>query len=222
MRYAIVTSAVLLAATPTVAQDMGGFARQEQLDQLSADLRDTATGLKSAMETAQTSMEALSDDASVSDKEQQIRAYFDSLESQTEDIITKVSSNSDFMDALDDARQRINTLISRNELRPAGSNNTSRDARLADLQRLKAEFDEQYEELQSAEKRINNSIVRNQQIERELIADARVKSVEQLVNDLRVVTSGITDMVDTLDQIGESAQSSSADMDANVETLSQN
>lgn len=222
MRNAIVISAILLTVTPAMAQEMGGFARQEQLDQLSADLRDTATGLKSAMETAQTSMEALSDDASVSEKEQQIRTYFDSLEAQTENIITKVSSNSDFMDALDDARQRINTLISRNELRPADSNNTSRDARLADLQRLKAEFDEQYEELQSAEKRINNSIVRNQQIERELIADARVMSVEQVVDNLRVVTSGITDMVDTLDQIGEAAQSSSADMDANVETLSQN
>lgn len=192
--------ACLIAASgfgPVLAQD--GFARQGQLQELSADLSGISNRVQMSVDQTMMSMQNLQDysgDALTS----QAFAILDSIEAETREVIDKIKVTSPFMSALDDARANVLVLLRKNERDPPSP---SRDARIATLTSSLASIEEQSKQILASEGTLTSLLSDHAQLRAELIRNGEVRAVQAFVNDLSTLTDGLEQMAVVLSEISQ-------------------
>lgn len=190
----LILVAVFLSGTVVQAQ---GIVREDQLEKLRGELGDVSTRVNASLTKTAVSMEELNN----LDKNEQTNVAFallDSIEVETRIILDKVKLNSPFMDALDDARARVVTILRKHEREPQSPN---RDARIARLTVALEDLETQYREIQAVEKSITRQLSDQALIRREIQLDGEVEAVEQFVANLSNLTAELLNMTDVLAQV---------------------
>lgn len=194
---AIVAVLASLGTTPVFAQD--GFARQEQLQELGADLSGISARVQSSVDQTMQSMENLQS-TSQDDRTNQAFAILDTIETETRQVIGKISVTSPFMSALDDARASVLVLLRKNERDPPSP---SRDARIAALTNSLSSIDAQSAQIIAAEGTLNSLLAEHALLRAELIRNGEVRAVQAFVDDLSTLTDGLEEMASVLSEISE-------------------
>ncbi|WP_055687778.1 hypothetical protein [Loktanella sp. 5RATIMAR09] len=184
-----------VATSPVFAQD--GFARQEQLQELGADLSGISARVQMSVDQTMSSMDNLAN-FSGSEQTDQAFAILDAIEAETREVIDKIKITSPFMSALDDARSNVLVLLRKNERDPASP---SRDARIAALTNALASIDEQTVQIQAAEGTLTSLLADHAVLRAELMANGAVDAVELFVSDLSSLTNGLEQMASVLSEI---------------------
>lgn len=187
-----------IATSPVVAQE--GFARQEQLQELVADLSGISARVQMSVDQTMLSMDNLAN-YSGSEQTDQAFAILDAIEAETREVIDKIKITSPFMSALDDARSNVLVLLRKNERDTASP---SRDARIATLTNSLASIDEQTVQIQAAEGTLSSLLGDHARLRAELLANGAVDAVELFVNDLSAMTNGLEQMASVLSEISAS------------------
>ena len=196
MQFIVVLLGIMSVATsPVVAQE--GFARQEQLQELGADLSGISARVQMSVDQTMSSMDNLAN-FSGSEQTDQAFAILDAIEAETREVIDKIKITSPFMSALDDARSNVLVLLRKNERDPASP---SRDARIAALTNALASIDEQTVQIQAAEGTLTSLLADHAVLRAELLANGAVDAVELFVNDLSSLTNGLEQMASVLSEI---------------------
>jgi hypothetical protein len=193
--FVALLATVYIAASPVLAQD--GFARQEQLQELGADLSGISARVQMSVDQTMSSMDNLAN-FSGSEQTDQAFAILDAIEAETREVIDKIKITSPFMSALDDARSNVLVLLRKNERDPASP---SRDARIAALTNALASIDEQTVQIQAAEGTLTSLLADHAVLRAELMANGAVDAVELFVSDLSSLTNGLEQMASVLSEI---------------------
>ena len=188
---------IVLAPLGAAAQD--GFARQDQLQELSADLSGISTRVQSSVDKTMASMQNLQD-YSGDEQTQQAFAILDTIEAETREVIDKIKITSPFMSALDDARATVLVLLRKNERDPPSP---SRDARIAGLTNALSSIEEQSQKILAAEGTLTSLLAEHAQMRAELIRNGEVRAVQTFVNDLSTLTDGLEQMATVLSEISQ-------------------
>lgn len=201
-RYAVLMfSLCMSAAYPAGAQQVTDFARSDQMAELQKQMESVSNDVRAQIAESQASMENLGT-SNKSEASFRINAYFDGIEQQARVVMGLVSMNGPYMDALDDTRTKIISMIGRFEQEAPSP---SRDARLARLQALKAEYEGLYEKVIQSDKQMSNLIVRTNQARGEILKDIQVDEIADVVAKLSKVSEGLGQMADLLDQVSKAA-----------------
>ena len=188
---------IVLAPLGAAAQD--GFARQDQLQELSADLSGISSRVQSSVDKTMASMQNLQD-YSGDEQTQQAFAILDTIEAETREVIDKIKITSPFMSALDDARATVLVLLRKNERDPPSP---SRDARIAGLTNALSSIEEQSQKILAAEGTLTSLLAEHAQMRAELIRNGEVRAVQTFVNDLSTLTDGLEQMATVLSEISQ-------------------
>lgn len=193
----VLCTTMSLAALPAIAQE--AFARQDQLQELSADLSGISTRVQSSVDQTISSMQNLQDYSGDALTDQAF-AMLDTIEGETREVIDKIKITSPFMSALDDARSTVLVLLRKNERDPPSP---SRDARIASLTNSLASIEEQSQQILAAEGNLTSLLAEHAQLRAELIRNGEVRAVQAFVSDLSTLTDGLEKMATVLSEISE-------------------
>jgi hypothetical protein len=197
----LLTLLCLTMAYPANGQQVADFARADQMVDLQKQMESVSNGVRTHIAESQASMANLG----TSDRSEasfRINAYFDGIEQQARVVMGLVSINGPYMDALDDTRTKIISMIGRFEQEAPSP---SRDARLARLQSLKAEYEGLYDKIIQSDKQMSSLIVRTNLARGEILKDIQVDEIADVVAKLSKVSEGLSQMADLLDQVSKSA-----------------
>lgn len=187
------------AVLPVQAQQVADFARADQVGDLQKQMEAVSSDLREHIATAQVSMASLGT-GSKSDAALKANAYFDVIDQQAKAVMNVVSPNGAFMDALDDTRTKIISMIGRFEQDPETD---ARNARLAKLQKLKTEYEAIYDKIYKSNSQMSQLIVNNNILRGEVLKDIEVDEIAGVVEKLSKVSENLTQMADMLDQLSK-------------------
>lgn len=190
----LVLSASLCAASLAHAQ---GIVREDQLEQLRGELGDVGSRVKASLEATSSSMQAMQTYTGDAQTEAAY-ALLDSIEEETRVVLEQVKLNSPFMDALDDARAKVVTILRKHEREPQSS---ARDARVARLTVALGDLETQYVEIQGVEKTMTRLLSEHALLRREIQLNGEVGAVEKFVADLGQLTADLQSMTDVLAEV---------------------
>lgn len=199
MRPFLTTLALFVFVITTSLAHAQGIVREDQLDKLRADLGDVSSRVRDSILATSTSM---SDLESFTGDQQTKAAYalLDSIEAETRVVLEQVKLNSPFMDALDDARAKVVTILRKQEREPQSS---SRDARIARLSVALEDLEQQYREIQGVEKTMIRLLSEHAGLRREIQLNGEVDAVESFVANLGQLTSDLKAMTDVLAEVSD-------------------
>lgn len=195
---AVLALSAAVAVSPAFAQD--GFARQDQLEELQADLSSISTRVRTSIDQTILSAQEL-ENFEGDERTNQAFAILDSIEAETQEVIDKIKITSPFMSALDDARSTVLVLLRKHERDPASP---ARDARIAALTASLGSIDEQTQRVHDAEQLLTELLVEHARKRSELIKDDEVLKVQVFVDNLSSLTQGLEQMANVLSEISES------------------
>lgn len=176
-----------------------GIVREDQLEALRAELGNIGLRVRNSILSTSNSMDAL---GSYTGNEQTAAAYalLDSIEAETRVVLEQVKLNSPFMDALDDARAKVVTILRKNEREPQSS---SRDSRIARLSVELEDLEQQYRDIQGVEKTMTRLLSEHAGLRREIQLNGEVGAVEDFVASLGQLTSDLKAMTDVLAEVSD-------------------
>ena len=185
------------------------FADKEQMDELARQMQTIGTEITAEMDNTQNSIDKLLG-AGASDSADAVRQYFDLLETQARKILSLVSVNSNFMDALDSADRRLDVMQKRFAANLKASDGEDADAKLnlERIQRLRQNFSEQMNELRETEKNIIAAILLNANTRDRLLLEGQIKDAEQVATDLGKVSDKLRSAAEKLQEISTAALAS--------------
>lgn len=182
------------------------FANEERMNALAQDMQGISANISSSMAETQSAIQQLLREEG-NPSADAVRAYFDNLESQARTILTQVSVNSEFMDALDAADRRLQVMQRRFEadVEASGGNDARANSRLERIQRARSEFENQVKMVRQTEKDIVQLLIENSTARDDLIAEGTLRDAELVVEALSRVTGGLQAAADTLQEISSAA-----------------
>jgi vacuolar-type H+-ATPase subunit I/STV1 len=124
----------------------------------------------------------------------------DSIEEETRTVLDKVKLNSPFMDALDDARAKVVTILRKHEREPQSA---ARDARIARLAVALQDLEQQYVEIQGVEKTMTRLLSEHALLRREIQLNEEVVAVENFVASLGKLTADLEAMTNVLAEVSK-------------------
>lgn len=202
----ITASAVCLLMGTVNVQAQSLFADEERMDELALEMQSISSSITSSMQETQSAIQALLNEDGKAGVDS-VRAYFDSLENQARTILSQVSVNSNFMDALDAADRRLQVMQRRFEadVEASGGSDGRALQRLERIQKARADFDTQMKMVRETESDIVELILENSEARDELIIEGSLDDAERVVAALSKVTSGLQAAAGTLQEISQTA-----------------
>lgn len=194
---AAATVSLLLTLAPAFSQE--GLARQERLEELTADLSGISARITTSVNDTLASMSKLQGDSG----EEATDAAFvmlDTIQAETRAVIDTVKVTSPFMSSLDDARATVLVLLRKNERDPPGP---GRDRRIADLTTALATIDEKSKQILATEGQLTAILADHAQLRAELMRNRDVRKVQNFVQDLSKMTDQLQQMANVLSEISE-------------------
>jgi hypothetical protein len=187
---------VLLTGSVAHAQ---GIVREDQLEKLRSELGDVGARVRQSLSATASSMSNLEN---MDKGEQAFAAYtlLDSIEEETRTVLDKVKLNSPFMDALDDARAKVVTILRKHEREPQSA---ARDARIARLAVALQDLEQQYVEIQGVEKTMTRLLSEHALLRREIQLNEEVVAVENFVASLGKLTADLEAMTNVLAEVSK-------------------
>ena len=197
IRISFLTFAMLLISSVALAQ---GFAREDQLETLRGQLGEVSTRVQGSILQTTQAMSAL-EGVDQGERTAAAFALLDSIEAETRVVLEQVKLNSPFMDALDDARANVITILRKHEREPPSP---ERDERVARLTVALSDLEDQYKQIQSAESRMTRLLSDHALLRREIQLDGEVQAVERFVERLGRLTDDLDEMANVLASIAQS------------------
>ena len=197
IRLRVLFAVLLLFPSLALAQ---GFAREDRLEALRSELGEVSTRVQGSISETMEAMNAL-EGVEQGERHAAAVALLDSIEEETRAVLEKVKLNSPFMDALDDARANVVTILRKNEREPASP---ERDARVARLTVALSDLEDQYKQIQAAESRMTRLLSDHALLRREIQLDSEVQAVERFVERLGRLTDDLDEMANVLASIAQS------------------
>ena len=193
----IIFLAVFLFGSVARAQ---GIVREDQLDSLRNELGEVGSRVRASLSATANSMANL-ENLEAGEQASAAYALLDSIEEESLNILGKVKLNSPFMDALDDARAKVVTILRKHEREPAGP---ARDSRIARLTVSLEELEEQYEKIQGVEGTVLDLLSEHAGIRRGIQLNEEVVAVEAFVSDLSGLTANLEALTNVLAEVSKS------------------
>ena len=192
----IIFAVAFLIGTVAHAQ---GIVREDQLDSLRNELGEVGSRVRASLSATANSMANLEN---LDPGEQASAAYalLDSIEEESLSILGKVKLNSPFMDALDDARAKVVTILRKHEREPTSP---ARDSRIARLTVSLGNLEEQYVKIQGVEKTVMDLLSQHSSIRRNIQLNEEVVAVEVFVSDLSGLTANLEAMTNILAEVSK-------------------
>jgi hypothetical protein len=179
-----------------------GIVREDQLEGLREELGQVGARVRSSLSETSAAMSELENNSDKSGHAAKAYALLDSIEDETRTVLSSVKLNSPFMDALDDARAKVVTILRKHEREPQSA---ARDARIARLSTALEKLETQYVKIQGVEKTIVRLLSDHQLIRREIQLNEEVVAVENFVGSLGKLTASLDAMVNVLSEVSQSA-----------------
>ena len=179
-----------------------GIVREDQLEGLREELGQVGARVRSSLSETSAAMSELENNSDKSGHAAKAYALLDSIEDETRTVLSSVKLNSPFMDALDDARAKVVTILRKHEREPQSA---ARDARIARLSIALEKLETQYVKIQGVEKTIVRLLSDHQLIRREIQRNEEVVAVENFVGSLGKLTASLDAMVNVLSEVSQSA-----------------
>ena len=179
-----------------------GIVREDQLEGLREELGQVGARVRSSLSETSAAMSELENNSDKSGHAAKAYALLDSIEDETRTVLSSVKLNSPFMDALDDARAKVVTILRKHEREPQSA---ARDARIARLSIALEKLETQYVKIQGVEKTIVRLLSDHQLIRREIQLNEEVVAVENFVGSLGKLTASLDAMVNVLSEVSQSA-----------------
>ena len=189
--------ALVLTVSTAGAQDI---VRKDQLESLRTELGNVTSRVQDSIVQTSASMATL-DDYQGSEQTAAAFALLDAIEAETRVILEQVRLNSPFMDALDDARANVVTILRKNEREPASD---ARDARIARLTKALSDLEDQYTKIQSVENTMTRLLADHAVLRRQIELDGEVDAVEAFVAELSTLTANLDEMTAVLEKVATS------------------
>ena len=182
------------------------FKDKEHMDELAKEMQVISTDITSSMDDAQSAIHKLLGEGE-SPSADALRQYFDDLESKARTILSRVSVNSSFMDALDAAERHLAVMQKRFEadVKAAGGEDAHALRRLERIQRSRQEFTAQMNKLRETESDIIELILQNTKSRDSLLLDGQIEDAELVADALKTVTDGLQSAADKLQEISVAA-----------------
>ena len=193
----IILLAVFLFGSVARAQ---GIVREDQLDSLRNELGEVGSRVRASLSATANSMANL-ENLEAGEQASAAYALLDSIEEESLNILGKVKLNSPFMDALDDARAKVVTILRKHEREPASP---ARDSRIARLTVSLEELEEQYEKIQGVEGTVLDLLSEHAGIRRGIQLNEEVVAVEAFVSDLSGLTANLEALTNVLAEVSKS------------------
>ena len=195
--------------TPLSGYAQSLFNNEEKMDDLAEEMQGISADITSSMQDAQGAIHKLLGEGE-SPSADAVRLYFDDLETQARSILSQVSVNSSFMDALDAADRRLAVMQKRFEadVNASGGEDARALRRLERIQQARQDFTEQMNNVRETEKDIVELILQNSESRDSLLLDGQISDAEQVAAALRRVTDGLRDAADKLQEISIAALAS--------------
>lgn len=197
----LVLGSVLTLCLLGFAANAQGIVREDQLERLRGELGDISKRVAQSISATSSSLNNLEN---LEQGEQASMAYalLDSIEAETRTVLEKVKLNSPFMDALDDARAKVVTILRKHEREPPSE---ARDSRIARLKVALEDLEQQYVKIQGVDKVMTRLLSEHALLRREIQLNEEVVAVETFVSNLGKLTADLEDMTIVLAEVSKTS-----------------
>lgn len=179
-----VCCALLVVSAGTAQAQSKHVKRIQQQQQVVSDLR---SNIADSITETRDRISDLENGRTVGDIDA-IDGLYSAIEADTRAVLTSISFQSDFRDALDDLRAQIESMIARNMREPESAR---RDARLMRLQELKTVYQQQYDSVSELEQRLIFRLADLNTEKRAAIADAEVDNLAGVIQSLQTLVDNL-------------------------------